>query len=130
MRFDNSISKSKKIAKASRRQYAQYGKAKPTMRFLIWKGNSGSSVTKTRTPDNKKRAPEGAQITDFPRTDYMLYARSPWLAVSSPSRSCSSLTRRPMVMSISLKAARLTTPDQRMVMPTPVAWVTTWPAMV
>ncbi len=61
--------------------------------------------------------------------DYFEYAVSPWLAMSRPSRSSSSVTRKPMVCFINETATTETTALQPMVIITPLAWIQTWLAI-
>lgn len=74
-----------------------------------------------------ERAPKRPFFSADGTKTYMRYAASPCAVVSKPSRSSSSLTRRPIVRSISLKTTKATSPDQMMVVSTPVACVTSWP---
>ena len=54
--------------------------------------------------------------------------RSPCCDISRPSRSCSSVTRSPMVISMTFKIMKLTEKPYTSVVPTPHNWVSTEPS--
>src|SRR5262249_39262284 len=81
----------------------------------------------------KKRKGAGGALEEHAAAgtnSYVRYAASPCEVTSSPSRSSSSVTRRPIVRSTTLYASAATMPDHRIVTPTAFACVQTCAPML
>ena len=72
---------------------------------------------------------DNVPVVAFPKLDQFSYAASPCELMSRPSRSASSLTRRPTVYFTIRNASSATTLDSTTVISTPCAWIHTCAAM-